>query len=267
MTTLTEPAYWSRSLVAAVDQAAARLMSTWPGAHPDGPEDVRRKADGTLVSAADTDAEQILVKAITSFDPTGVIVTEEDPATHQARGNHRALTWYIDPLDGTRQYLDGSTDFAVLVSAWRGQVPEFSVAAFPAAGILALADRDQATFRPPIIEPTDQHPVYACYFEPAGLRSLLPAGNPLLVGAFESTRALTEVARGTAAGAVAEMCGHRAWDIATLCHLITATGRHITDEHGRPVRLDGPDVTARYLVAADTRDLHALLLTALEPTP
>ncbi|MEU3562833.1 inositol monophosphatase family protein [Kitasatospora sp. NPDC006786] len=266
MTTLTQPAYWSRSLVAAVDQAAARLLSTWPGAGMTGPEDVRRKADGTLVSAADTDAEQILVKAITSFDPTGLIVTEENPDTHHPRSTSRALTWYIDPLDGTRQYLDGSTDFAVLVSAWRGSTPEFSVASFPAAGVLAVADRDQATFRP-VPQPPDQRPVHACYFEPAGLRERLPAGTPLRVDAFESTRALTEVARGTAAGAVAEMCGHRAWDIAACCHLLTATGRHITDEHGHPVRFDGPDVTARYLVAADTRDLHSLLLTTLEPTP
>ncbi|MFE4516379.1 inositol monophosphatase family protein [Kitasatospora sp. NPDC056783] len=266
MTTLTQPAYWSRSLVAAVDQAAARLLSTWPGISMAGPQDVRRKADGTLVSAADTDAEQILVKAITHLDPTGLIVTEEDPATHQANTNHRALTWYIDPLDGTRQYLDGSTDFAVLVSAWRGQAPEFSIASFPATGVLAVADRDQATFRP-LPQPPDQRPVHACYFEPAALRERLSAGNPLLVDAFESTRALTEVARGTAAGAVAEMCGHRAWDIAALCHLLIATGRHITDEHGRPVRFDGPDVTARYLVAADTRELHSLLLTTLESTP
>ncbi|MFF8618277.1 inositol monophosphatase family protein [Streptomyces sp. NPDC015350] len=266
MTLLGGVAYWSRSLVAAVDQAAARLLSTWPGAGLAGPEDVRRKADGTLVSVADTDAEQILVKAITHLDPTGVILTEEDPATHQVSANHRALTWYIDPLDGTRQYLDGSADFAVLVSAWRGQVPEFSVVSFPAAGVLAVADRGQATFRP-IAQSAGHRPVHACYFEPAGLRERLPAGNPLLVDAFESTRALTEVARGTAAGAVAEMCGHRAWDIAALCHLITATGRHITDEHGHPVRLDGPDVTARYLLAAETRDLHSLLLTTLETTP
>ncbi|PZT75876.1 MULTISPECIES: inositol monophosphatase family protein [unclassified Streptomyces] len=257
--------YWSRGLVPAVDQAAARLLSTWPGTGMACPENVRRKADGTLVSAADTDAEQILVKAITHLDPTGVILTEEDPATHQANPNHRALTWYIDPLDGTRQYLDGSADFAILVSAWRGQVPEFSIASFPAAGVLAIADRDQATFRP-APQPPDQPPVHACYFEPAALRERLPARHPLLVDAFESTRALTEVARGTAAGAVAEMCGHRAWDIAALCHLITATGCHITDEHGRPVRFEGPDVTARYLVAADTRDLHSLLLNTLEST-
>ncbi|MEY9948382.1 inositol monophosphatase [Kitasatospora sp. GAS1066B] len=254
---------WQQQLAPAVEQAAARLMRTWTGRPAAAANRARTKPDGTLVCDADTASEQILLSAIRAADPGGRIITEEDPATHHGHDGAATL-WFIDPLDGTRQYLDGSPDFAILVSAWQHGAPVFSIAAFPAWDILALAHHDTLQLHPSVPAQRRPQPVHACYCDLPAVRECLPDGTAYLVDAFESTRALVDVARGSAAGAVVEMCGHRAWDIAAPCHLIGASGRTVTDETGKPICLDQPDVEARYLVAAATSTLHASLLTALE---
>ncbi|MET9658139.1 inositol monophosphatase family protein [Streptomyces sp. NPDC006510] len=246
-------------LLDAVHAAGQRLLATWPGAG--GRPAAATKPDGSVVTDADLASEAILTAAIRTVAPGAHIAAEENPASHHCPGPD-TMVWFLDPLDGTRLYLNGSADFAILLSAWHAGRALLSIASFPAAGIVAAARNGTVSFTPSGPPPA-RLPVHTCYCDPPGLPGVIPADLSHLVDAYESTRALVDVARGHAAGAVALMCGHRTWDIAAPAHLITTAGGTVTDEHGAPLHLTGCDVTARYLVAATTRTLHRRLLAAL----
>ncbi|WP_328485972.1 inositol monophosphatase family protein [Streptomyces zaomyceticus] len=246
-------------LIDAVHAAGRRLLDTWPGAG--GRPAAAVKTDGSIVTDADLASEALLTQAIRAATPGAHIAAEEDPASHHPAAPG-TIVWFVDPLDGTRPYLNGSPDFAILLSAWHAGLPLLSIASFPADGILATAVNHTASFTPPAPPPA-RLPVHVCYCDPAALRRAVPSHLDHQVDAYESTRALVDVARGHAAATVALMCGHRTWDIAAPAHLITAAGGTVTDEHGKALRLTGCDVPARYLVAATTRTLHRRLLAAL----
>ncbi|QNP66255.1 inositol monophosphatase family protein [Streptomyces genisteinicus] len=86
--------------------------------HKRGPHD--------LVTAADRLAEEHLTGSLTALLPGSVVVGEEsvhaDPAVYGAlRGD--APVWIVDPVDGTRQFVEGDPGFCTLVAlAHRGEL-------------------------------------------------------------------------------------------------------------------------------------------------
>ena len=78
-----------------------------------GTLDVETKPDGSPVTAADRQADAILVRAMENLDSETPIVSEERPPP--AGLDADAPRWLIDPLDGTRSFLKGGEDFSVNV--------------------------------------------------------------------------------------------------------------------------------------------------------
>ena len=82
-------------------------------------EDIQNKDDGTLVTIVDHQCEHLLAEALTLLDPDSRIVGEEG-ATQDPK-ILRYLTgmdpvWVIDPLDGTRNFTNGSPKIAMMVA-------------------------------------------------------------------------------------------------------------------------------------------------------
>ncbi len=73
---------------------------------------IEEKALNSLVSYVDQEAEQSLVKGLSTLLPEAVYLTEE-ATTEQALGDWR---WIIDPLDGTTNFLFQLPHFAVSVA-------------------------------------------------------------------------------------------------------------------------------------------------------
>ena len=70
-----------------------------------------------LVSDADRDADRLVVARIRSAFPEDAIVSEEGGAVDGRSGR----TWYIDPLDGTINYLYGIPHWSVSVACADGK--------------------------------------------------------------------------------------------------------------------------------------------------
>ncbi len=71
------------------------------------------KDDGSPVTAADMASEQAIVSALTARYPQWAVISEE--------GEHAVQTgeapfFLVDPLDGTRAFLAGRSDFCVLIA-------------------------------------------------------------------------------------------------------------------------------------------------------
>jgi len=60
------------------------------------------KADGSMVTAVDRSAEAVLAAGLSKAFPQDGIIGEEGASR---RGS--AATWFVDPLDGTRAFLEG----------------------------------------------------------------------------------------------------------------------------------------------------------------
>ena len=66
--------------------------------------------DRSPVSEADIAVNDLLHQRLTALAPGAGWLSEE---TEAAPDPTRALTWVVDPIDGTRAYLEGSPDWAV----------------------------------------------------------------------------------------------------------------------------------------------------------
>jgi histidinol phosphatase-like enzyme (inositol monophosphatase family) len=87
-----------------------------------------RKADGSVVTSADKDAETLLREMIARAFPDDAILGEEFGES----GGKSGFRWVIDPIDGTRSFVDGIPTFANLVAVEFGGRAVAGVANFPA---------------------------------------------------------------------------------------------------------------------------------------
>jgi myo-inositol-1(or 4)-monophosphatase len=97
------------------------------------PAEIRSKsAARDLVSAADLASERCLVEGLRAAFPAHTIEAEEE--TQDARGAEGELRWYLDPLDGTVNFVHGLPVFAVSMGLWRGAEPLVGVVHAPRLG-------------------------------------------------------------------------------------------------------------------------------------
>jgi 3'(2'), 5'-bisphosphate nucleotidase len=75
--------------------------------------EVEQKQKGEPVTIADKRANAYLVSELRKYFPTDGIVAEETPDQSDALRAGRC--WYVDPLDGTKEFIAGRDDFAVML--------------------------------------------------------------------------------------------------------------------------------------------------------
>src|SRR5215470_19595705 len=94
---------------------------------------VRIKADRTPVTDADERSQAILLQAMARLMP-GVAVVSEEMAIRPSRlGDVFAV---IDPLDGTKEFLAGSSEYTVNLAIIRDREPVVGIVAVPAEGLI-----------------------------------------------------------------------------------------------------------------------------------
>ncbi|GAA4883939.1 inositol monophosphatase family protein [Serinicoccus chungangensis] len=78
---------------------------------------------GDLVTVADREAEVIITRELAAAYPQAVILGEEafaDDASSMAAFRRAEHAFTVDPVDGTRNFVHGSPDHAVMVAETRG---------------------------------------------------------------------------------------------------------------------------------------------------
>lgn len=90
---------------------------------------VQHKADASPVTAADLAADRIISAGLRAAFPDVPLVTEEQAATHGALHCDFLI---VDPLDGTKEFVQRRGDFTVNIAYVRGGVPIRGVVYAPA---------------------------------------------------------------------------------------------------------------------------------------
>jgi 3'(2'), 5'-bisphosphate nucleotidase len=91
-----------------------------------------------LGDAGDTAANEMLVAALHELRPEDGLLSEESRDTQERLGKDRV--WIIDPVDGTREYGEGRSDWAVHVAlAIKGQ-PSIGAVSLPGLDLTLRSD-------------------------------------------------------------------------------------------------------------------------------
>lgn len=111
-----------------------------------GNAQVRHKADHSPVTQADRAANGIIVQGLAPLLDGCLVVSEEDEASHAWRSAD-ARFWLVDPLDGTREFISGSTDFTVNIALIEAGRSILGVVLAPASGALYWGGPGLGAFR------------------------------------------------------------------------------------------------------------------------
>ncbi len=137
----------SDAVLAAMDQAAqAEILPRWRALTAD---EIRTKsAEWDLVTDADVLAEQRLTVALHALLDVPVVgeeATAADPSLLSLVGSSEAC-WLVDPVDGTRNFVEGKEDFACMVALVVGGRTEGAWITHPVPGRRLWGARGQGAW-------------------------------------------------------------------------------------------------------------------------
>jgi myo-inositol-1(or 4)-monophosphatase len=229
---------------------------------------VASKTGPDFVSQADLRAEDTVKSILTRFAPDYAFHGEEGGRTG---GETSDLTWLVDPLDGTTNFLWGAPLFGTCIALARGDEVLAGVINLPALGEMLWAEQGGGAFlNGAPIRVSDK-----ARLEDAVVAFGIPhAGKPghdrFRVEMGRLTVRTTGVRRtGSAAVDLAyAACGRwdayverivAAWDIAAGVGIIREAGGAATDADGAPLKLHGGSVCAGApdLIASLTAEMRA----------
>lgn len=226
---------------------------------------VHDKGAGDPVTAVDIAANAAIHRLVTAAFPADAWFSEETSDSGHRLAQPRV--WIVDPLDGTKEFIDHVPEFAVCVALVEGGEPVVGVSYEPIGDRLYAARRGGGT---------------TCN----GSRVRVSAGTELATARVLASRSedargewapfrahcqvlltgsvalkLARVAAGEA-DATFTLTPKNEWDICAGTLLIREAGGVITDRDGHPLRFNEPDPLRPGLIAANAllhRQLRELI--------
>ncbi|HNW33578.1 MAG TPA: 3'(2'),5'-bisphosphate nucleotidase CysQ [Candidatus Ozemobacteraceae bacterium] len=253
-------------LLETAETAAREIMRVYSGGF-----EVDLKGGIEPVTQADRAADALIVQALAARFPGDAILSEENGLQDVGRTGRRA--WFIDPVDGTKEFIKRNGEFAVQIGMSVDAALELGIVLQPATGDVWMAARGEG-----------------CHHRQAGAgwsRVIMPdrGGKPLVLAISRSHPSMLAVRAAKAVGggqqlerggvglklmAIAAGAAHfylndsnstKAWDIAAPELLFTEAGGIVTDLRGDPFRYDVTDYRHRCgLLASSDPALHDRLL-------
>jgi 3'(2'), 5'-bisphosphate nucleotidase len=105
---------------------------------------VTTKLDESPVTAADLAASEFIISGLLKLTPNIPTVSEERIIRVPAKNG---LYWLIDPLDGTREFINGSTEYTVNIALIENMKPVFGVIVVPETGEVFVGGKTISPFR------------------------------------------------------------------------------------------------------------------------
>lgn len=208
------------------------------------------KSDGSPVTEADMTADRVIGEGLMRLFPGIPALSEE--RLHLAKAPYRDSFFLIDPLDGTKEYVSGRSEFTVNLALVTNGTPLLGIIGAPALGLIWRGLVGQGAERVTLsgrIQGT---------VEPIRTRSIPRNGAPWIAAVSRShgdaqTEAFIESRPGAVRlplgsavkfGRVAEggadiyprLAPTCEWDIAAGHAIVTAAGGKITDARGASLR-------------------------------
>ena len=106
-----------------------------------------RKVDGSIITAADTAAQEALTEGLQALNGCPVLGEEMTPEEQRILWQHSyAGLWVLDPVDGTSNFANGLPYYAVSVAFYQAGRPVMGVVYAPEANELFWAEAGKGAF-------------------------------------------------------------------------------------------------------------------------
>lgn len=236
---------------------------------------VSEKAGGEPVTEADREANRRLVAAIHEHFPNDYILAEESFIDDQS-WTKAERSWLIDPIDGTREYIEGRDDFSIMVGlaiegcAAFGIVYQASLDHLfwggPACGsFLETKDgRRQLKVEPPIELSEMTGAISRSHVPPNLKRCLELLGIKKSLGRGSVGVKVALVSSGEADLYIHLSKGTKAWDLCAPDAILSGAGGMFTDCFGSPFDYRAPNIENCQGIIA-SRCHHQQIVERLEP--
>ena len=187
-----------------------------------------------LGQAGDQTANQFLVHALREQRPEDGLLSEESKDTAERLSKERV--WIVDPVDGTREYGEARTDWAVHVALCVGGKPEIGAVALPGLGTMLRSDAPiavpAAAERPRMVVSRTRPAAEAV--------AVSEAIGAELVGMGSAGAKAMAVVRGEAE-IYLHTGGQYEWDSAAPAAVALAHGLHASRSDGSPLLYNNSD--------------------------
>jgi len=223
------------------------------------------KSDGSPITEADRAAQRIIASGLTRIAPDIPQSSEEAAAVDYAERSGWPVFWLIDPLDGTKEFLQRSDEFTVNIALIVEGVAHLGVVHAPALHATYWGDANSGAHKhdrsgrrsirtqPPhavpkiLVSRSHRDEQTNVFLERFGRHEATSVGSSLK---------FCVIAEGSASlyprfGPTME------WDVAAGACILEAAGGSVCDLHGQPLRFNKPDLHNPPFVAAWSADWQA----------
>lgn len=264
-------AHLKRTLIAAVRGGGAILQRYFGRVRH-----VRQKGEqASVVCEADLEAEAHVRRVVLDSFPTASIIGEEEGA----QSGNSSLTWVVDPLDGTSNFVAGLPWFGCQAGILENHQPIMTAMYLPLQDTLYFAEKGQGTRKngkllPPLEARPLKEVLCAFGFDAAASEAARARSCKLLTrvaGAVRNTRATNSLVdfcytlEGNFGACVNLNC--KIWDIVPAALMFAELGGAFTDLAGKPIDFAKgearPDHTYQILGAG--KGIHKALLKITAP--
>ena len=218
---------------------------------------IETKKDDSPVTKADLDAHYLLIDGLAKLTPNIAIVSEEDPASQAVPQKHNCY-WLIDPLDGTKEFINRNGQFTVNLALIEHNIPSFGLVSTPIDQTLYWGGKHLGAWR--LRDNTlEQLHIQACnvpmrvvasnsHLNEATRDFIASLGETTLVQAGSSLK-LLRIAEGEADiyPRLAPTCE---WDTAAAQAVLEGAGGKVTQVDGSPMKYGKTDMLNPHFVAS-----------------
>jgi len=225
---------------------------------------VVKKEDGSPLTEADHAAHRLIVSRLVAMTPDLPVLSEESAVVAYEERARWEWFWLVDPLDGTKEFVNRNGEFTVNIALIEGARPVLGVVHVPVTGVTYLACQDGGAFKEGPGAP--RQAIRAGHYRGgkarlAGSRShastqlasfiarlTAAEGEPELLSMGSSLK-LCLVAEG-AADVYPRLGPTSEWDTAAAQCVVEVAGGRVTDLEMRPLIYNKPSqLNPRFLVS------------------
>lgn len=215
---------------------------------------VRYKRKHDPVTEADLEANEAIQQAIrAAFPNDGWLSEETRDSPHRLRCPR---VWIVDPLDGSREFVEGIPEFVVCVALAVDGIPVLGVSYNPIREELFVGARGRGMF-------LNQFPAHVTSTSAIEAARFLASRSEERRGEWDEFKSELHVElRGSVAYKLALIAAGRAdatfsltpkneWDVCAGAALIEAAGGRITDRFGQPLRFNRAETRLPGVIATN----------------
>lgn len=228
------------TLCAIAREAGKKIMSIYES----GDFESEIKPDSSPLTKADKAAHEIICSRLQENFPIIPIISEEDDI-HPDR-NHLKSFFLVDPLDGTKEFLQKNDEFTVNIGLIKNNQPWLGVVYLPVNEVLYFATKDYGAFKADqngktrigrdkvenaaLLSRSHGNREEKQIIKKMGIKKIIYVGSSIKFCRLAEGKAKIYLRK-------TPIC---LWDIAAAAAVAAETGAVITDYNGSPIDFSGP---------------------------